>query len=205
MCWNWNVNSDIAFGGFYLQCLPAGYSMWSAELLIDAAMGSQWCASIKQGGCNSGVGWRWLQEEETKNKRGWRLRVLGFSSCVVWIVLGLLQLFGGTWVKLIWTEMCQTIIHLYFPWLSHIVYDLWGTFHMPLHVWHQLSQHWLMQCNWLNVKEQEFYGLWKIFNILLRGSRIGDQGSLYIELWCVFYPWSAIWTLQNVNKLWMLY
>jgi hypothetical protein len=78
--------------------------------------------------------WRWLQEEETKNKRVWRLRVLGFSSCVVWIVLGLLQLFGGTWVELIWNEMCQTIIHLYFPWLSHIVYDLWGTFHMPLHV-----------------------------------------------------------------------
>jgi hypothetical protein len=59
--------------------------------------------------------WRWLQEEETKNKRGWRLRVLGFSSSVVWIVLGLLQLFGGTWVELIWNDMCQTIIHLYFP------------------------------------------------------------------------------------------
>ncbi|CAK9862476.1 unnamed protein product [Sphagnum jensenii] len=43
-----------------------------------------------------------------------------------------------------------------------------------------------MQCNWLNVRNQNF-SLWKIFSSLLRGSRIGDPDSLNIELWCVFF------------------
>jgi hypothetical protein len=146
--------------------------------------------------------WRWLQEEETKNKRGWRLRVLGFSSCVVWIVLGCFSsLEGPEWS---WFEMrCAKLLSISISLDSHTLCMI-SEAHFICHfmcVWHQLSRHWLMQCNWLNVKEPQFYGLWNIFNILLRGSRIGDQCSLYIELWCVFYPWSAIWTLQNVNKL----
>jgi hypothetical protein len=73
------VNSDIAFGGFYLQCLPAGYNMSSsAELLIGAAMGSQWCASIKQlticGSGSSGVGLKMTARGGNKKQKGLKVK-----------------------------------------------------------------------------------------------------------------------------------